>query len=48
MKIQDKIDNIEQLASDMRFKVNCNNYDLDVQLESIENWVKSIRKELKK
>lgn len=47
-KILEEIDNIGQLSADMRYKVNNDNLDLDVQLVSIEEWVKSIRRRLKK
>ena len=45
-KVLKEIDNIEQLGADMRYKVNNNNLDLEIELESIENWVKSIRKKI--
>lgn len=43
-----EIDNIEQLAADMRYKVNNDNLDIDVELESVNNWVKSIKRRLQK
>ena len=42
------IENISQLSADMRFMVNNDNLDLQVKIESIENWLKDIKKELKK
>lgn len=47
-KLLKEIDNIEQLASDMRYKVNNNRLDLDIELVSINEWVKSIKRRLKK
>lgn len=47
-KILKEIDNIEQLSADMRYKVNNNNLDLEIELTSIEEWVKSIKNRLKK
>lgn len=47
-KILKEIDNIEQLSADMRYKVNNNNLDLEVELVSIEEWVKSLKRRLKK
>ena len=47
-KILKEIDNIEQLGADMRYKVNNNNLDLEVELESINNWVKSLKRRIKK
>ena len=47
-KILKEIDNIEQLGADMRYKVNNNNLDLEVELESISNWVKSLKRRIKK
>ncbi len=47
-KILKEIDNIEQLAADMRYKVNNDNLDIDVELESVNNWVKSIKRRLQK
>lgn len=46
-KILKEIDNIEQLSADMRYKVNNNNLDLEVELVSIEEWVKSLKRRLK-
>lgn len=42
-KILKEIDNIEQLSADMRYKVNNNNLDLEVELVSIEEWVKVLK-----
>lgn len=47
-KILEEINYIEQLGADLRFKVNNDNLDLEPQLESIENWIKSIRRRLKR
>ena len=47
-KILKEIDNIERLSADLRFKVNNDNLDLETQLISIEEWVKSIRNRLKR
>lgn len=47
-KILKEIDNIEQLGADLRYKVNNNNLDLEIELKSIEEWIKSIRRRLKK
>ena len=47
-KLLNEIDNIEQLAADMRYKVDNDNLDLDIELESINNWVKSIKRILKR
>ena len=47
-KILKEIDNIEQLGADMRYKVNNNNLDLEVELESINEWVKSLKRRIKK
>ena len=43
-----EIDNIEQLAADMRCKVNNDNLAIYVELESVNNWVKSIKRRLQK
>lgn len=43
-----EIDNIEQLGADMRYKVNNDNLDLEVELESINEWVKSLKRRIKK
>ena len=43
-----EIDNIEQLAADMRYKVNNDNLAIYVELESVNNWVKSIKRRLQK
>lgn len=47
-KILKEIDNIEQLGADMRYKVNNDNLDLEVKLESINEWVKSLKRRIKK
>lgn len=47
-KILKEIDNIEQLGADMRYKVNNGNLDLEIELESISNWVKSLKRRIKK
>lgn len=47
-KLLKEIDNIEQLGADMRYKVNNNNLDLEIELSSIEEWVKSIKRILEK
>lgn len=47
-KILKEIDNIEQLGADMRYKVNNDNLDLEVELESINEWVKSLKRRIKK
>ena len=47
-KILKEIDNIEQLGADMRYKVNNDNLDLQVELESINEWVKSLKRRIKK
>ena len=47
-KILKEIDNIEQLSADMRYKVNNDKLDLEIELSSIEEWIKSIRRKLKK
>ena len=47
-KILKEIDNIEQLGADMRYKVNNNDLDLEVELESINEWVKSLKRRIKK
>lgn len=47
-KILKEIDNIEQLGADMRYKVNNDNLDLEVELESINEWVKSLKRKIKK
>ena len=43
-----EIDNIEQLGADMRYKVNNDDLDLEVELESINEWVKSLKRRIKK
>lgn len=47
-KILEEINNIEQLGADMRYKVNNDNLDLEVELESINEWVKSLKRRIKK
>lgn len=47
-KLLQEIDNIEQLGADMRYKVNNDNLDLEVEIESIREWLKSIERRLKK
>ena len=47
-KLLKYIDNIEQLGADMRFKVNNNRYDLEIEINSIKEWLKDIEKLLKK
>ena len=41
------IDNIEQLGADMRFKVNNDRYDLEIEIESIKEWLKDIERIIK-
>ena len=47
-KLYKEIDNIEQLGADMRYKVNNDNLDLEQEIESIKNWLKSIERRTKK
>lgn len=47
-KLLKMIDNIEQLGADMRYKVNNNNLDLKVEMNSIKEWLKSIERLLKR
>ena len=47
-KLLQEIDNVEQLGADMRYKVNNNNLDLNVEIESIREWLKSIERRIKK
>lgn len=47
-KILKEIDNVEQLGADMRYKINNNNLDLQVEIESIREWLKSIEKRIEK
>lgn len=47
-KILKEINNIEQLGADMRYKVNNGNLDLEIELESINEWVKSLKRRIKK
>ena len=46
--VKEYINNIEQLSADLRYKVNNNNYDLKVELESIKEWVKLIERRIKR
>lgn len=47
-KLLKEIYNVEQLGADMRYKVNNDNLDLQVEIESIREWLKSIEKHIKK
>ena len=47
-KIQEEINNIEQLSANMRYKMNNDNLDLQVEITSIREWLKSIERRLKK
>lgn len=47
-KILKEIDKVEQLGADMRYKVNNDNLDLQVEIESIREWLKSIERRIKK
>ena len=47
-KLLKKIDNVEQLGANMRYKVNNDNLDLQVEIESIREWLKSIERRIKK
>lgn len=47
-KILEEINNIEQLGADMRYKVNNGNLDLEVEFESINEWIKSLKRRIKK
>lgn len=47
-KLLKEIDNVEQLSADMRYKVNNDNLDLQVEIESIREWLKSIERHIKK
>ena len=47
-KILEEIDNIERLSADMRYKINNDNLDLEVQLTSVIEWVKSIKRRINK
>ena len=47
-KLLKEIDNVEQLGTDMRYKVNNDNLDLQVEIESIREWLKSIERRIKK
>lgn len=47
-KLLKEIDNIEQLGADMRYKVNNNDLDLKIEIESIRNWLVSIERRLRK
>ena len=47
-KLLKEIDNVGQLSADMRYKVNNDNLDLQVEIESIREWLKSIERHTKK
>lgn len=47
-KLLKEIDNVGQLSADMRYKVNNDNLDLQVERESIREWLKSIERHTKK
>ena len=47
-KLLKEIDNVGQLGADMRYKVNNDNLDLQVEIESIREWLKSIERRIKK
>lgn len=47
-KLLKEIDNVVQLSADMRYKVNNDNLDLQVERESIREWLKSIERHTKK
>lgn len=47
-KLLKEIDNVGQLSADMRYKVNNDNLDLQVEIESIREWLKSIERHIKK
>ena len=46
--ILEMFDNIEQLSADARSKICRYDYDLEVELVSIKNWVNFIKRTLKK
>ena len=45
--ILEEIDNIEQLAADIRNKIYNGDYDLEIKLNSIKEWTKSIQRKTK-
>lgn len=45
--ILEEIDNIEQLATDIRNKIYNGDYDLEIKLNSIKEWTKSIQRKTK-
>lgn len=47
-KLLKEIDNVGQLSADMRYKVNNDNLDLQVEIESIREWLKNIERHIKK
>ena len=47
-KLLKEIDNVEQLGADMRYKANNDNLNLQVEIESIREWLKSIERRIKK
>lgn len=47
-KLLKEIDYVGQLSADMRYKVNNDNLDLQVEIESIREWLKSIERHTKK
>ena len=47
-KLLKEIDNVEQLGADMKYKANNGNLDLQVEIESIREWLKSIERRIKK
>lgn len=47
-KLLKQINNVEQLGADMRYKVNTDNLDLQIEIESIKEWLKSIKRTIKK
>lgn len=47
-KLLKEIDNVGQLSADMRYKVNNDNLDLQVERENIREWLKNIERYTKK
>lgn len=47
-KVKKELDNIGQLAVDAQYKIDIEKYDIGVELESIEQWVKSVRRRMNK
>lgn len=47
-KLLKEIDNVGQLSADMRYEVNNDNLDLQVERESIREWLKNIERYTKK